>query len=201
MDSARRTDTGAGIEQPVRAAPEFDSPALDALFTAAYEELCDLASAHRRRWRGNETLDTTALVHEVYLKLARQEPPLRNPACLFAVAARAMRHLLVNYAEQQQALKRGGGGQRVPLATLHLPDGDPAGDAATADEVLALNGALDRLAALSTRQRDVVECRFFGGLSVEETAEALEVSPATVKRDWRLARAWLHHELKSGTLV
>jgi RNA polymerase sigma-70 factor, ECF subfamily len=67
--------------------------------------------------------------------------------------------------------------------------------------VLALNGALDRLAALSTRQRDVVECRFFGGLSVEETAEALEVSAATVKRDWRLARAWLHHELKSGTLV
>lgn len=201
MDSARRTDTGARIEQPVRTAPEIDSPALDEIFATAYEELCDLASAQRRRWRGNETLDTTALVHEVYLKLARQEPPLRNPACLFAVAARAMRHLLVNYAEQQQALKRGGGVQRVPLATLHFPDGNPAGDTATADEVLALNEALERLATLNTRQRDVVECRFFGGLSVEETADALDISIATVKRDWRLARAWLHHELKSGTLA
>ncbi len=201
MDSATRTDTGAGIEQPVQRVPETDSPALDAIFAAAYEELCDLASAQRRRWRGNETLNTTALVHEVYLKLARQEPPLRNPACLFAVAARAMRHLLVNYAEQQQALKRGGGVQKVPLATLHIPNGNPAGDTATAGEVLALNEALERLAMLNTRQRDVVECRFFGGLSVEETADALDISIATVKRDWRLARAWLHHELKSGTLA
>jgi RNA polymerase sigma factor (TIGR02999 family) len=199
MDSATRTPTGAGTEQSVRTVAEADSPALDEIFTAAYEELCDLASAQRRRWRGNETLDTTALVHELYLKLARQEPPLRNPACLFAVAARAMRHLLVNYAEQQQALKRGGGDQRVPLATLHVPDGIPGGTVATADEVLALNEALERLATLNTRQRDVVECRFFGGLSVEETAAALEISTATAKRDWRLARAWLHHELKSGT--
>jgi len=201
MDSARRTATGAEIEQPLRTVPESDPTALDEIFTAAYEELCDLASAQRRRWRGNETLNTAALVHELYLKLARQAPPLRNPASLFAVAARAMRHLLVNYAQQQQALKRGGDVERVPLVTLHLRDGEPAGDPATADEVLALNEALERLDSLNTRQRDVVECRFFGGLSVEETADALEISTATVKRDWRLARAWLHRELKAGTLA
>jgi RNA polymerase sigma-70 factor, ECF subfamily len=88
--------------------------------------------------------------------------------------------------------------EKVPLATLGVPDESSAGGLATAEEILALNEALKRLAALSRRQRDVVECRFFGGLSVDETAEALAISAATVKRDWRLARAWLHHELRSG---
>jgi RNA polymerase sigma factor (TIGR02999 family) len=177
-----------------------ESTHLDEIFAAAYDELCDLASTERRRWRGNETLDTTALVHEVYLKLARQAVPLRNPSCLFAVAARAMRHVLVNYAERQQATKRGGQVQMVPLATLGHPGGELADVSATAEEVLALNAAMERLAALSVRQRDVVECRFFGGLSVEETADALELSPATVKRDWRMARAWLHRDLTADLL-
>jgi RNA polymerase sigma factor (TIGR02999 family) len=181
-----------------RAAAEDDLPDLDALFANAYHQIYDLAAAQRKRWRGNETLNTTALVHEVYLKLARQEAPVRNPACLFAVAARAMRHVLVNYAERERASKRGGGMEKVPLATLGVPDESSAGGLATAEEILALNEALKRLAALSRRQRDVVECRFFGGLSVDETAEALAISAATVKRDWRLARAWLHHELRSG---
>jgi RNA polymerase sigma factor (TIGR02999 family) len=169
---------------------------LDEIFAAAYDDLRALASAQRRRWRGNETLNTTALVHEVYLKLARQETPLLNPACLLAVAARAMRHVLVNYAEAQQAARRGGSAERVPLALLGAAVEDSAGGLATAEEVLVLNEALERLGALSARQRDVVDCRFFGGVSVEETAEALGISSATVKRDWRLARAWLYQQLR-----
>jgi RNA polymerase sigma factor (TIGR02999 family) len=201
MDSSRHTETGAPVEQALGTVQEIGSPALDALFTSAYAELCELASAQRRRWRGHETLDTTALVHELYLKLARQQQPPRNPPCLYSVAAKAMRHLLVNYAEQQRALKRGGEARKVPLATLSLPAGDATADTDTADQVLALNEALDRLASLSTRQRDVVECRFFGQLSVEETADALGISTATVKRDWRLARAWLRHELRLSWLA
>jgi RNA polymerase sigma factor (TIGR02999 family) len=172
---------------------------LNTAFAAAYDDLYRLASGHRRRWRGNETLNTTALVHEVYLKLAQRTGALRNPACLLAVAARAMRHVLVNYAEAQRSAKRGGALERVPLATLGATTDEPAGSPATADEVLALNDALEGLAVLSARQRDVVECRFFGGLSVEETAEALEISTATVKRDWRLARAWLYQQLRSSS--
>lgn len=167
---------------------------LDELFAEAYDRLRHLAGVERGRWRGNETLNTTALVHEVYVKLAHQRRGLRNPERLFAVAARAMRHVLVNYAEEQRAAKRGGGLARVTLATLGLADGAGA-IPATWDELLALDSALDRLAEFSVRQRDVVECRFFGGLSVEETSAALDVSTATVKRDWRFARSWLYHEL------
>lgn len=175
------------------AGPE-PSPPLSELFEDAYEELRRLASVERGRWSGNETLNTTALVHEVYLKLARQREGLRNPDRLYAVAARAMRHVLVNYAEEQRAAKRGGDAPKVPLATLG-PIEDTGATPSTCEEVLALNAALDRLGELSARQRDVVECRFFGGLSVEETGGALGLSTATVKRDWRFARTWLYHEL------
>lgn len=198
MDCARRTVSEPGFQRSPSPSREVGSPPLDAVFAAAYAELYELASAQRRRWRGNETLNTTALVHETYLKLARQQAPLRNPECLLAVAARAMRHVLVNYAEQQQAAKRGGPRVDLPLAIVDIPDRSGLRGNATADEVLALNEALDRLAALSTRQRDVVECRFFGGMSVDETASALNVSSTTVKRDWRLASAWLHHQLRSS---
>lgn len=198
MHPQRDGHHGAGHDSLPQAAAEDMLPDLDVIFANAYHQIYDLAAVQRKRWRGNETLNTTALVHEVYLKLARQEAPVRNPACLFAVAARAMRHVLVNYAERERASKRGGGVEKVPLATLGLPYESSAGGLATAEEVLALDEALKRLATLSRRQRDVVECRFFGGLSVDETAEALEISAATVKRDWRLARAWLHHELRSG---
>lgn len=178
-------------ETGARAPPGDTPPPLDGLFADAYERLRRLAGVERGRWRGNETLNTTALVHEVYLKLADQAAGLRNPDRLLAVASRAMRHVLVNYAEGQQAGKRGGGLTRVTL-------GVGAGAAAvpsTWEELLALDEALERLATLNARQRDVVECRFFGGLSVEETSAALEVSTATVKRDWRSARIWLHQEL------
>lgn len=171
-----------------------DHPPFDELFAEAYERLRQLAGVERARWSGNETLNTTALVHEVYVKLARQREGLRNPDRLFAVAARAMRHVLVNYAEEQRAAKRGGDAPRVPLATLG-PLEDAGASPSTCEDVLALSAALDRLGQVSERQRDVVECRFFGGLSVEETGGALGVSTATVKRDWRFARTWLYHEL------
>ncbi len=174
------------------------SPELDELFEEAYERLRQLAGIERMRWRGNQTLNTTALVHEVYLKLSRQREGLRNPDRLLAVAARAMRHVLVNYAQEQRSAKRGGGVPDVPLATLG-PLEDPETTTATLEEVLSLDEALERLAEENDRQRDVVECRFFGGLTVEETSAALEVSTATVKRDWRFARTWLYRELNPGS--
>lgn len=169
-------------------------PPFDELFADAYDQLRRLAGAERARWGGNHTLNTTALVHEVYVKLARQRGGLRNGDRLYAVAARAMRHVLVNYAVAQRAVKRGGDTPQVPLATLG-PVADSGTLECTCEELLALNDALDRLGTVSSRQRDVVECRFFGGLSVEETSGALGVSTATVKRDWRFARTWLYHEL------
>lgn len=171
-------------------------PALDEMFEEAYDRLRHLAGVERGRWRGNETLSTTALVHEVYVKLARQGEGLRNPGRLLVVASRAMRHVLVNYAEKQRAAKRGGDQARVTLGAIGAVE-DAATGRPTWEEVLALDTALERLAELSERQRDVVECRFFGGLSVEETSAALDVSCATVKRDWRFARSWLYHELGS----
>lgn len=180
-----------------RTAERDDPASLDELFAESYDRLRQLAGMERGRWQGDETLNTTALVHEVYLKLARQRQGLRNPERLLAVAARAMRHVLVNYAEERRAMKRGGGLERVPLTTLSGM-GDTGAAASTVDEVLALNAGLERLGELNERQRDVVECRFFGGLSVEETATALDVSTATVKRDWRFARTWLYNELRSG---
>jgi RNA polymerase sigma factor (TIGR02999 family) len=185
----------ARLEDDDRTAAAGGPASLDELFADAYDRLRYLAGVERGRWSGNETLNTTALVHEVYLKLAAQRHGLRNPDRLLAIAARAMRHVLVNYAEQQQAQKRGGGLARVPFSTLGAFK-DTSAPASTCDELLALDAGLERLAELSERQRDVVECRFFGGLSVEETASALDVSTATVKRDWRFARAWLYHELE-----
>ncbi len=169
-------------------------PPFDDLFADAYDQLRQLAGRERARWSGSHTLSTTALVHEVYVKLARQRGGLRNGDRLYAVAARAMRHVLVNYAEAQRAAKRGGDAPQVPLASLG-PVADSRTMECTCEELLALNDALDRLGAISGRQRDVVECRFFGGLSVEETSGALGISTATVKRDWRFAWTWLYHEL------
>jgi RNA polymerase sigma factor (TIGR02999 family) len=170
---------------------------LDPLFSAAYRELHTLAKTHRRTWRGQTTLNTTALVHEVYLKLARQEGHLRDSRCLFAVAAKAMRHLLINYARSQQTLKRGGNADVIPLQQVQHGALLESGSS-TAEEVLALDSALRRLASVNIRQSRVVECRFFGGLTVEETAATLDLSTATVKRDWRLASAWLYQELNGS---
>jgi len=167
-----------------------DREAFDALFSALYAELHVLAGQQRARWDGSYTLGATALVHEAYLKLVDQTRAQWNDRSHFlAVAGRAIRHILVNYAERKRAAKRGGGTAHVTLdERIALTDD-------IAEEVLALHEALERLQRVDERQARVVEARFFGGLTIEETAGLLGISPATVKRDWLLASAWLHREI------
>jgi len=170
-----------------------ENQSLEHLFSATYEELRRLASSVGRDRRG-ETLNPTALVNEAYLKLASS---LRiRPASRLhfrRIAARAMRQVLVEAARRRLAQKRGGGQALVTFDDAH-PD-----NAQSSEEVLALDEALDDLAAMHPRQAQVVECRFFGGLEVSEAAELLQVSESTVERDWRVARAWLATRLRHGT--
>jgi RNA polymerase sigma factor (TIGR02999 family) len=168
-----------------------DPEALGALFDMLCAELHLMASGQRARWDGNHTLNTTALIHEAYLKLVKQERASWNDRAHFlAVATRAMRHILINYAQQTKAQKRGGGAKPAQVGNV-----SPLTEEA-ADEVLALHDALGRLEAVHERQARVVEARFFAGFTVEETADLLGVSVATVKRDWTLAGAWLHREIQ-----
>ncbi len=166
-----------------------DRQALEDLLPLVYDELHALAHRQRRRG-GSPTLNTTALVHEAYLKMVRPEDARwEDRTHFFRVAATAMRQILVDYALRQRAAKRGGGARPLPLdEALFLPEGK-------AEEVIALDEALGRLAALDERQSRVVELRYFVGFTIPETAEALDLSPATVKREWTVARAWLHHEI------
>lgn len=177
----------------LRQAQEGNREALDQIFSAVYEELHGLAKAQRRKWDGNQTLNTTVLVHEAYLKLVDQErAEWEDRSHFFAVAALAMRHILVNYARRAKAARRGGGAEPLPLEEgILMNEG-------VAEEILALNDSLEELAQRSTRQAKVVEMRFFVGLSVEEVAKALDISPATVKRDWKMASAWLKKEIQES---
>jgi RNA polymerase sigma factor (TIGR02999 family) len=172
--------------------------ALDALFPLVYEELGRLAHQQRRRWDGDFTLTTTALVHEAYLKLAGQRQlPTESRAHFLAVASRAMRHILCNYARDRRRQKRGGSQPHVGLEAAATADGtalDLSPD--QADRLAGLDEALRRFEGIAERQCRVVECRFFGGMSVEETAAALGMSPRSVKRDWSFARAWLLREMQ-----
>lgn len=164
--------------------------ALDGLMPIVYDKLRAIAHNQLRRERSGHTLTTTALVNEAYLKLVNiNRVQWQDRAHFFAVCARAMRRILVNYAEMKKANKRGGG---QPHVEFH----DVMALAKTrSDELLALDEALDRLEKLNERRCRVVEYRFFGGMSIEETARTLEISPATVKREWAMARAWLNREL------
>jgi RNA polymerase sigma factor (TIGR02999 family) len=165
--------------------------AMQSLFDAVYQELHRLAHAQRKRWSGNETMNTTALIHEVFLKLSDgAATSFQNRAHFYATAAKAMRHVLINYAEQQSAAKRGGDAARVPLDQVEL-----FGEG-TLDELLSIDAILSRLEGDSPRQCRVIECRVFGGMSIEETAAALDISPATVKREWQVASTKLYAELR-----
>jgi RNA polymerase sigma factor (TIGR02999 family) len=174
--------------------------AFDELFPLVYDELHLIAERRRQRWDGDETLNTTALVNEAYLKLVDQSAPdWQSRAHFLAVASTAMRQILMDYAKRKRAAKRGGRRPHVALqeieAALHEAE-DPSG---VRDEVLvALDDALRRLDQRDQRQTRIVECRFFGGMSIEDTAEALGVSPATVKRGWSMAQAWLYRDLKQS---
>lgn len=171
-----------------------DDDALAALTPIVYEELRRLAHHHMGGQRPNHTLQTTALVNEVYLRLAGQtNPTWQNRAHFFAVAARAMRQILVSYARSQQAQKRGGGALKVDLdeAALVSPE--------ESKEIVDLHEALERLTALDSRKAQVVELKYFGGLDYDEMAEVLKISRATVRRDWEFAKLWLYTELHSAT--
>lgn len=162
---------------------------LEELVPVVYDELRAMAHRQLAREQDGHTLQTTALVHEAYLKLVdSSRVSERGRAYFYGAAARAMRQVLVDHARRRNALKRGGDGDRE--ATMTTSDAD-----AFAAEVLDLDRALNQLAERSPRQARVVECRYFGGLSVAETAAALGVSPRTVKYDWALARAWLYEVL------
>lgn len=166
------------------------------LFGVVYQELHGIARNHRRRWHGDNTMNTTALIHEAYLKLASQTNPIwRNRGHFFATAATAMRHILVNYAQRRHTAKRGGGAEQVAF------DEELAVDAVTALELLVVDRALRKLETESVRACRVFECRVFAGLSQEETAEALEISRSTVKRDWLFASAVIHREVGQDLAV
>jgi RNA polymerase sigma factor (TIGR02999 family) len=172
-----------------------DAGALEELFPLVYAELSRLAHARLRRERAGHTLDTVALVHETYERLVDQrQARWQDRGHFFAVASQIMRRILVDWARARLAGKRGGGAAHVALDDLGF---EPAAPLAEQPEtLLALDAALARLGRRSERQVRVVECRFFGGLSLEETAEVLGVSLTTVKDDWKLARTWLYRELR-----
>jgi RNA polymerase sigma-70 factor, ECF subfamily len=166
---------------------------LDQLVSLVYQELKRMARRQLAREGGPRTLNTTGLVHEAYMKLVDEATvPVRNRRYFFGAAARAMRQVLVDAARRRQRLKRGGGELPLPLDEERMQVDDYAGELVRIDE------ALQGLAEVHPRPAQVVECRFFGGLSVEETAKALDIAPRTVKRDWMLARAWLHREMADG---
>ncbi len=157
-----------------------------------YAQLRQIAHAHRSRWGGDSTVCTTALVHEAYLKLANSQLRFETRAHFLATASRAMRQVLVTYAEARTAQKRGGGSEPLPLdENLALTETEAA-------DIVAIGDALERLARWDERGARVVECRFFAGLTVDETAEALDLSPATVSRSWHKVRPWLHNELHAA---
>ena len=178
------------ITQLLLESSKGDKKALDRLMPAVYGELRKLAESYLQSERPDHTLQATALVHEAYLRLIDQRNvDWKNRAQFFALAAKMMRRILVNHAEAHKAAKRGGPAQKLSL--------DEAISFFTEQHIdlLDLNEALDRLALLDERQSQIVELRFFGGLAVEEIADVMKISPATVKRDWKMAKAWLLREL------
>jgi len=183
--------TSAEVTQLLQGVRDGDERAISRLMPLVYGELRRLAGRYMRDERGNHTLQPTALVHEAYLRLVDQKGvKWQGRAHFMGVAAQMMRRILVDHARGHARVKRGGAQIRVPLEeAMVLPEND--------GQLLALDEALKRLSEIDPRQSRIVELRFFGGLSVEETAEVLGVSPKTVKRDWSVARAWLHAEIRN----
>ena len=171
-----------------------DRKALEAILPLVYNELLRLARANLRQQRPNHTLQTTALVHEAYLRLADETSlHVQSRAHFLGIAAQLMRWILVDYERNRRAAKRGAGLTRITLdQSIALPQSDM--------DLLALDEALDRLAELDAQQSKIIELRFFGGLSIEDTSEFLGISPATVKRSWASARAWLLREMGQGAV-
>lgn len=186
---------GHEITELLQAWRRGDESALEKLTPQVYRELHRAAKGCMRAERDGHTLQTTALINELYLKLTDlKEVNWQNRAHFFALCASQMRRILTDQARARQSHKRGGGAQPISL------DAAPMVSTRTQPEVLAINDALQALAKVDSRKSQVVELRFFGGLNVEETAEVLKVSPDTVVRDWKLAKAWLLRELSQESL-
>lgn len=179
-----------------------DEHAVDALFDLVYGELRSLAHRHRVGWHGNATLNTTALVHEAYLKLeAGTDHDWENRAHFLAVVSKAIRHVLVNYARDRTRQKRGDGKPHLSLERIANRVSGPVESAEDHEvDMLMLDAALTRLESMDRRQSRIVECRFFGDMTIQETAAALGISPASVSRGWSFARTWLYREMTGRTL-
>jgi RNA polymerase sigma-70 factor (ECF subfamily) len=178
------------VSRLLREWSDGNEQALEEMLPLIYDELRRLAHNFLYRERPGHTLQTTALVHEAYLKLIDQrDPHWQNRAHFFAIAAQAMRRILIDSARKHVAEKRGGGGQKLSLAEIATISPEPN------TNLLALDEALNRLAEIDSQQSRIIELRYFGGLTIEETAEVIRLSPATIKREWTMARAWLHQAL------
>jgi RNA polymerase sigma-70 factor (ECF subfamily) len=189
-------DTKDGqVTQLLKAMKSGDSKAAETLLPLLYEELHRLAKAYMRRERPEHTLQATALINEAYLRLVKDQVDWNSRAHFIGIAAQVMRRVLVDHARAHKADRRAGKLKRVEMQD------DFAVSAAQLDEVADLDGALVRLAAISERQARVVELRYFGGLTFDEIASLLEITPRSVKRDWSLARMWLYQELRPGPLA
>jgi RNA polymerase sigma factor (TIGR02999 family) len=181
------------VTQLLKAWGNGDEAARDELMTLVYEELHRLAHQHLKRERPGHTLQTSALVNEAFVKLIDQKDVRwQNRGHFFAIAAQLMRRILVDHARIRRAAKRGGSASPVSLDDALVISNERSA------EVVALDEALTALATVDERKSQIVELRFFGGLSIEETAEVLAVSPGTVMRDWTLAKAWLRREMTGG---
>lgn len=185
-------DDNHNITRLLRAAAEGDKQSSDELYASVYEELFAIARRQRRRWKGNETINTVALVNEAYVKMSPGgNADFADRAHFFATAATAMRHILINYAERSKSQKRGGDAIRITWSE-HL-----AVEQDAVEELLQIDKLLSDLRDIDERPARVFECRVFGGMTIEETALALGVSTATVKRDWQYVSSWIYSRLES----
>jgi RNA polymerase sigma factor (TIGR02999 family) len=190
--------SSADITQLLHAAGDGDEAALKTLFPLVYEELRSRAAAQRAAAGGHATMNTTAIVHEAYLRLAGQSSPAyENRAHFFGVAAKAMRHVFLDYAKARTRKKRGGDVVHLDVGDVQVAGSPIQMGLEEAEQIVAMDEALGRLTAENPRLAQVVECRFFGGMTNEDTAAVTGTSPATVKRDWNAARAMLFADLKA----
>jgi len=196
MNSSANKSNIRDEHTPTRLIREYsngNSLALNELFELIYDELQRIAQQQRNRWNGHETLDACALIHESYLKISRNQPVhIESRSHFMALAAKAMRQILINNAEKNSAQKRGGN-----IPPIKIEDIDPETGCRTIDSLIDMDKTLNRLQKINSRQSRVFECRFFGGMTVEDTAFALKISPATVKRDWQAACNWIYKELNN----
>lgn len=186
--------TAEGLTQLLMKWSDGDKEALERLASLVYPELRRMARRQMARENPNHTLQTSALINEAYLKLIDgQNVEWQNRAHFFAVAAQVMRHILIDHARRNFCGKRGRGAQHVPLEETQIVSDERAAD------LVALDEALNALAQLDPRRSQLVELKFFGGMNAEEIAEVMSISPATVQREWRAAKAWLHHAITGRT--